>query len=182
MHSLLTTLTDHLIDYAGLFPPASLSMSDAVAAYASARQGKHAALLGRFVVPAYRLEELAGVLLSIAHQGHREQEAEASQQRKLWKLSVLIGMERSQDLALVQGFNQRYAMIAQADCLEFKASRSDEILAIPKLLPADLQRLAVYVEIDVQQRLAESVMALQRAGLYAKIRTGGITSEAFPRP
>lgn len=180
MHSLLAILTDHLIDYAGLFPPASLSMTDAVAAYASARQGEHAALLGRFVVPASRLEELAVALLGFAQQWHTEHEA--PQQRKPWKLSVLIGMQRSHDLALVQDFNQHYAMLAQVDSLELKASSSDEILSLPRLLPADLQRLAVYVEIDVQQSVAESVTALRNAGLYAKIRTGGITSEAFPGP
>jgi len=48
-----------LIDYAGLFPPAKLSMAEAVAEYEAARRGPHAWMLGRFVVPASRLQELA---------------------------------------------------------------------------------------------------------------------------
>ena len=46
------------IDYAGLFPPAGLGMSEAAANYASYRTGPHAWALGRFVVPAGRLVEL----------------------------------------------------------------------------------------------------------------------------
>ena len=47
-----------LIDYAGLFPPAVLDMSRAATEYANAREGPHAWMLGRFIVPAARLEEL----------------------------------------------------------------------------------------------------------------------------
>ena len=51
-----------LIDYAGLFPPASLGMADAVAEYRSARTGPQAWMVQRFICPADRLLELAGVL------------------------------------------------------------------------------------------------------------------------
>ena len=51
-----------LIDYAGLFPPASLGMEAAVAGYRAARTGPHAWMVERFICPANRLLELAGVL------------------------------------------------------------------------------------------------------------------------
>lgn len=47
-----------LIDYAGLFPPASLSMDDALRNYDAYRRGEHAWMLGRFVVPAGKLSEV----------------------------------------------------------------------------------------------------------------------------
>jgi hypothetical protein len=47
-----------LVDYAGLFPPAALDMAPAVAEYAAAREGPHAWMLGRFIVPASRIAEL----------------------------------------------------------------------------------------------------------------------------
>ena len=53
------TLLSSFVDYAGLFPPAGLSMGDAVAAYAADRTGRDAWMLGRFVCPAARLDELA---------------------------------------------------------------------------------------------------------------------------
>ena len=53
------TLLEGLVDYAGLFPPAALSMRDAVVRYGSYRRGPHQRMLGRFVVPVARLDELA---------------------------------------------------------------------------------------------------------------------------
>ncbi len=47
------------IDYAGLFPPAQLDMPGAVAEYAAYLDSADSWALGRFVVPAARLAELA---------------------------------------------------------------------------------------------------------------------------
>jgi hypothetical protein len=51
-------LLERLIDHAALFPPASMSLEDALAEDGLARESPHAALLNRFVVPAARLGEL----------------------------------------------------------------------------------------------------------------------------
>jgi hypothetical protein len=56
----LRTLLEGLIDYAGLFPPAALSMDEAVRNYARYRQGPYAWALGRFVVPQDRVGEVPG--------------------------------------------------------------------------------------------------------------------------
>ncbi len=55
--SLRALLTD-LIDYAGLFPPARLSLDQAIRNYARYRQEGDAWMLGRFIIPASRLEDL----------------------------------------------------------------------------------------------------------------------------
>lgn len=54
----LRTLLTGLIDYAGLFPPAALSMQDAVRNFARYRDGEHAFALGKFVVPRERVDEV----------------------------------------------------------------------------------------------------------------------------
>lgn len=54
----LHILLDGLIDYAGLFPPASLAMEEAVEKYDRYRRSEHAWALGRFVVPAEKLAEV----------------------------------------------------------------------------------------------------------------------------
>lgn len=54
----LRILLESLIDYAGLFPPAALSMEKAVENYARYRRGPFAWALGRFVVPAARVAEV----------------------------------------------------------------------------------------------------------------------------
>ena len=64
-----------LIDYSGLLPPVSLTMERAVADYRRARTGPHSWLLGRFMCPASRLEQLAGILMTsmhVAEQGGRQ--------------------------------------------------------------------------------------------------------------
>ena len=54
----LHILLDGLVDYAGLFPPAALSMGKAVASYEEYRRSPQAWALGRFVVPVERLGEV----------------------------------------------------------------------------------------------------------------------------
>jgi hypothetical protein len=49
---------ERLIDHAALFPPASMSLDDALAEDRRARESAHADVLNRFVVPAAKLREL----------------------------------------------------------------------------------------------------------------------------
>jgi hypothetical protein len=55
-------LLDGIIDYAGLFPPATLPMAEAWREYGRHRASPQAWMLGRFICPAARLEELAACL------------------------------------------------------------------------------------------------------------------------
>jgi len=55
--SAIRALLWDLIDYAGLFPPAELGMMSAVRNYNDYRNGEYSWALGRFVVPAARLDE-----------------------------------------------------------------------------------------------------------------------------
>ena len=52
-------LLNAVFDYAGLFPPAALDMNTAVNNYAAHRRSPWAWMLGKFVVPASRLDEFA---------------------------------------------------------------------------------------------------------------------------
>jgi hypothetical protein len=54
----IRVLLDSLIDYAGLFPPASLPLAEAVRKYDEYRRGKYAWALGRFVVPAKQARDV----------------------------------------------------------------------------------------------------------------------------
>ena len=55
----LRTLLADIIDYAGLFPPAELRFHEALQNYVQYRQEPEAWMLGRFVLPVSRLDELA---------------------------------------------------------------------------------------------------------------------------
>jgi hypothetical protein len=54
-------LLERLIDHAALFPPASMSMEDALAEDRAARESPYAWMLDRFVCPASRLSSLDGL-------------------------------------------------------------------------------------------------------------------------
>ena len=69
------------IDYAGLFPPSQLSMSEAVINYATYKNSNYNWMLGRFIVPVGRLDEF--------YESAREFISRDG--RSVWRLSVVAG-------------------------------------------------------------------------------------------
>jgi len=54
----LRVLLESLVDYAGLYPPASLAMDRAISNYDQYRRSEHAWILGKFVAPAAKSGEV----------------------------------------------------------------------------------------------------------------------------
>lgn len=155
-------LLEGLVDYAGLFPPAALSMRDAVANYASYRDGAHRKMLGRFVLPVSRLEEFEREATPVAHGAP-------------WPLSVLAA---ASDAGAIVEFNKVHSARYYVDTIEAKATTPTEIVALSRAYPA----MHVYVEIPVREDPAQLIEAIHAVRLRAKIRTGGVTADAFPSP
>jgi hypothetical protein len=66
MSDALRELLRGLIDYAGMYPPAALSLPEALTNYQAYRNGPHAWMLGRFVIPSACVAEApADVPLSV---------------------------------------------------------------------------------------------------------------------
>ncbi len=160
LHALLHTV----VDYAGLFPPASLPMETAVANYAAYRNDPHAWMLGRFVVPVARLEEMTHTAQAVWKNGHP------------WRLSALIGEDLAGDVAKIAAFNgdSRGAIV---DAAEVKAAGTAAIARIAQTVPREIK---TYVEIPVAEDPRPMIAAIAANKLRAKIRTGGIVPEAFP--
>jgi len=164
----LAVLLDGLIDYAGLFPPAALPMPEAVAAFARYASGADRAMLGRFVVPAARLAEFTAAVDALPHG--------APTPRAPWRVSVLA--EASDAMAL-RDWSATYGACLLIDTVEAKAGSIDEIAALAGAFGAGV---TLYVELPVREDPASLVAALAAYGVRAKIRTGGVTPEAFPSP
>jgi hypothetical protein len=170
--SALHVLLRESIDYAGLFPPAGLDMAQAVANYASYRSGPHAWALGRFVVPAARLaalEDAAGALLPRGPAPDR------------WRIAALLGSDAAGELKAIGEFNCRHAAegagAAAVDVVEAKADTPEAIVRLLSLVPAYLQ---AYVEIPIARDPAPLAVVVARGGGRLKVRTGGVTADAFP--
>lgn len=185
MPASLDALIEKLIDYAGLFPPATLGMEPAVAEYARHLRGPHAGVLGHFIVPAWRLEEFskhAALVMpgTYATSGYTEMASVTEP----WKVAAILRPdEPGEGLEAVQKFNERHSDerrgLARIDAVEVKAPTADFIDEAIEAMPEDI---IPFFEIDHRQDPRGMIAALAGLPAAAKVRTGGVTPEAFPTP
>jgi hypothetical protein len=168
----IDALLEGLIDYAGLFPPASESMRTAAERYAEYLDGSDRRALARFIVPVSRLGELeseARDLLSDEKKGEP------------WRLSALISGDTAAAVREILQFNQRHSEPASGraviDVVELKAGSASEVNAHHRELP---QALTAFFEIPTDRDINPLVAAIAAARARAKIRTGGVAANAFP--
>jgi hypothetical protein len=160
-------LLEGLVDYAGLFPPAGLGMAEAVAEFARHRRSPEGWILGRFVVPAARLDELEA-----AAGGHLDPASDAP-----WSLSALVGPAFAAHADEVTSFNARHAGGARVDSVELRASSRIELDAALDTIPPGV---ASFVEVPLDHRLDELLGRVRERAANAKVRTGGIEADAIP--
>jgi len=159
-------LLTEIVDYAGLFPPSQLSMAESVNNYAAYKNSRFSWMLGHFVLPVSRLDEFAEM-----------GKDSFSKNEDAWRLSVLAGENIYETVQRIEDFNGKFAANAIADALEIKAANSLEIDNIAAPIPGNLN---AYFELPLNENLTDSIATLAAVKHRAKIRTGGITPEAFP--
>jgi len=165
------SLLTGLIDYAGLFPPASQEMRPAIEGYAALRSGPDRSALGRFILPVARLSEFEEQARDLLPRGAEP-----------WLLSVLVPEDvRTAGERMLKfnchhwsGSEDGHAII---DVAELKASSVEEIERQHEELPGFFTR---YFEIPLARDVDSLVRAIGRVGARAKVRTGGVRSDAIP--
>jgi len=169
--SSLRVLLRGAVDYAGLFPPASRDMPAAVAEYARHRADPSAWALGRFVLPAARLDEFH------ESSGHELPRDGANS----WALSALLGSDIEEDIARIERFNDRHLDArlgaVYVDTVELKTHSVREVERAAELLD---RRFDTYMEVPIVEDPAELIAAISGTKAQAKVRTGGVTPDAFP--
>ena len=162
-----------LVDYAGLFPPASEEMRAALENFTAYREGEDRTALGRFIVPLARLEEMEDTGRDLMRRG------DASEP---WQVSVLVAGDARSAREKILDFNRRhgpgskdgYALI---DVVELKATTAEEIERDSAELA---EPLVAYFEIPIAGDVSSLIKAIAWAGARAKVRTGGVTPESIP--
>jgi hypothetical protein len=161
-----------LIDYAGLFPPASLAMATVVANYEAYLQSEWSWILGRFVLPISRLAEFQEKLAGLPASGT---------ELAPWRLSVLLSNDPAADVALIRNFDAQMnggasGRRAGIESVEAKVANAEDISWLSQIIPAEL---TAYFEVPLSSS-AECVAAIAACERRAKIRTGGETADKFP--
>jgi hypothetical protein len=164
-----------LIDYAGLFPPASLSMSRSVVNYDDYLRSEWKWILGRLIVPIARLSEFEDAF-------RRLPDLALGANIAKWRLSALLS-DPAADLARIREFNTRMAnsnspRTALIESIELKVTSAREVERISATIP---QEISTYFEVPLTSA-TECIPALANSGRRAKIRTGGETADKFPAP
>jgi hypothetical protein len=191
----LRALLTGIVDYAGLFPPAKLPLEQAQPNYAQYRQSADQWMLGRFILPAARLAELAAFDMLF----HERPPFRFAVLGRGGKTSDEFLTSLATDLTAIAEAHKRHAGRIAVDVLEVKLP--DELLR-PENEQAARTTLARTVEMldnrgpggiagyfesafggDWRASLQVALGLLQRcrpAGF--KLRCGGLEAAAYPSP
>jgi hypothetical protein len=163
-----------IIDYAGLFPPASLDMARAVAQFETYAESSERDLLGRFILPSSRLSEFAA---------ERDASRLIRKDSPQWHLSVIPSAPTSAEAEAIRKFNQtqresRSRVGPLIDAVEMPVRTVEEV----RQAVMHFGKFQVFLEpvgVDDPTELLDAVAA---ANVAAKIRTGGVAPGAMPEP
>jgi hypothetical protein len=157
-------LLANIVDYAGLFPPASLEMSAALRNYLAYRGEAASWMLGRFIVPVARLGELRSEL-----ELHTLGEAIA--------MSAIAGVDVDRDIEAARAFNRVNAGLARVEAIEARFTAPDAIERVGRSARGEFD---FFAEVPIDPDPQSLIASIARTGVAAKIRTGGTTADAFP--
>lgn len=164
----IRALLHEIVDYAGLFPPANLDLPAAVRNYAEYCAGAEAWMLGRFILPIDRLHEFEQIAKPFVRRDGNP-----------WLLNVLGTSDPHADRAAVEQFNRRNLGAVFVDAIELKATSSADIRAVIDVWEWS-PRMLHYFEIPIDTDPQPLIATLAEAHARAKVRTGGVTADAFP--
>lgn len=162
MASSVRALLAAIVDYAGLFPPAQLSLLQSGETYARERMGIHDWMLGRFVLPAARVAELTENLAPFPG-------------AQSWPLSVVLSGELESVMEQMRSLQFTSDQLTIA-ALEFPPLPVNAIASLQPHLP---ETIDAFFEVPFSDPIPH-LEAFKGTRLWAKIRTGGIRAEAFP--
>lgn len=195
----LKVFGESLIDYAGLFPPASLNLAQAFNNYVMYLEGGYRWMLAKFIIPAKRLIELEELLKQMKFD-----------KDIVLPLSVLgttaekagdFASHFESDLRRIMDFKSKFSGRASIDVFETRLpgdlvseGSSNDIAEVMQIVSSAFSdklkmQISTFYETALKQNFDEKVIKVNEAislhnrkssGAGFKLRTGGIEPSAFP--
>jgi hypothetical protein len=134
--------------------------------YAHYHKGIHRWLLGSFVLPLAQWDTFVNLLPALPVDPPQP-----------WSLSLIGSQDWQAAIAHVQAHAPSDALPIQIKALEFPPLASESLEQILPQLPAGID---IFVELPLQGDWQPCLPLLQRSGVMAKLRTGGLTPAAIP--
>lgn len=189
----LNTFLAQIMDYAGLYPPASLSLDEAIRNFVKYQNDPEAWMLSRFIIPAKRLSELSTLgdeifpkqgALSFSTLGRGGKDADEFVEYLKF------------DIADIKTFRDVHGAGFIVDMFETTLPASafaDQVLAndlVNKTADAlNRNGLTVFFEAPIgddwqarAEKLIRSLRKIKDKHVGFKLRTGGVTADSFPTP
>ena len=172
----LSMLLDGVIDFAGLFPPASLQMDAMVSEWARGLASEHDWMLGRLIVPVSRLSEFESAAADLLPQDDEDP----------WVLSVLLDTQAEEALESqidqLMHFNDQHSAGGEhadaiIDVVELRCAGVQSIEQALDVLPEEIYP---FFEMSLDQDIRGMLATLVGSDAGAKVRAGGIRPELYP--
>ncbi len=176
MERSLRILLDGVIDYAGLFPPAKLSMEPAVEEFLAYRDGPNAWLVSRFACNASHLVELAEELEKhpLSEPAPVTVIGTSSKDRHHWDTALAL------DIQNIAKFREMTRLSAIVEAYEIRLPDNHHTETCLHALKA-VKVEETFVEIPWADAMEEAVACIAESEFaFAKVRTGGADAAAFP--
>ena len=180
----LRYVLDQAIDYAGMYPPASLSLSESLKSYQRHRSGAEAWMVKRIVLP---VDALSKIYAGSFESGSEFRFAVIPRRAPSdWLVSLRT------DLAILNGFLGKH-LVAVADVLEILLPDDvSSVEAMGRLLRSvekDLADRGAFFEVpggseflERFEKAAKAIAGFSRHNWGLKLRTGGTTADMYPPP
>lgn len=182
MMNSLKSFLSQIIDYAGLYPPASLPLEEAFANFVKYQTEAEAWMLSRFIIPAKRLVELPNFdgNLSFSLLGRGGKDADDFLENLNLDLADIHAFQETHKSAVLN-------MVETALPASAFAGQSSHGLVNEAADLFNRNGLTVFFEIvagdEWQARAEKLIRALRKIKdkhVGFKLRTGGVTEDAFP--
>ncbi|MDG1875133.1 MAG: hypothetical protein P8J27_14565, partial [Mariniblastus sp.] len=188
--STIYNLVNRAVDYAGLFPPAALPMSQVIDNYAKYLVCNESSMLGRLIIPASKLVDFEKVA----------KEHLANSPESPWRISALVpAIQSSQDSVDASEFEKGFQAIDEfnlrnrtsdgvrtlVDAVEIRTPNEEIVQAtVQRLLKREDDSIKAFLEIPHASDPTPLVKLIAQQAIahpvFAKVRTGGVTPELIP--